>query len=68
MRTSALEPLTILALSPLSETNCASGEQCGCGCGCGVSLTQLTLSQDTVTRRGDQNTQHPYSREAYGQV
>lgn len=68
MRTSALEPLTILAPSPLSETNSAGGEQCGCGCGCGVSLTQLTLPQDTVTRRGDQNTQHPYSREAYGQV
>jgi MerR family transcriptional regulator, copper efflux regulator len=53
MRTSALEPLTILAPSPLSETSSAGGEQCGCGCGCGVSLTQLTLPQDTVAHRGD---------------
>jgi hypothetical protein len=68
MRTSALEPLTILAPSPLSETNSASGEQCGCGCGCGVSLTQLTLSQDTVTRRGAQNTQHPYDAASESQV
>jgi hypothetical protein len=57
MPTSALEPLTILAPSPLSETNGAGGEQCGCGCGCGVSLTQLTLPQDLVARRGD--TDHP---------
>jgi MerR family copper efflux transcriptional regulator len=68
MHTSTLEPFTLLAPSPLSETNSAAGEQCGCGCGCGMSLTQLTLPQDTVTRRGDQNTQHPYSREAYEQV
>jgi hypothetical protein len=53
MRTSALEPLTILAPSPLSETNSTGGEPCGCGCGCGVSLTQLTLPQDTRTHRGD---------------
>jgi DNA-binding transcriptional MerR regulator len=53
MRTSTLEPLTILAPSPSSETNSAGGEQCGCGCGCGVSLTQLTLPQDTVAHRGD---------------
>jgi hypothetical protein len=36
MRTSALEPLTLLAPSPLSETSSAGGEPCGCGCGCGV--------------------------------
>jgi hypothetical protein len=53
MRTSALEPLTLLAPSPLSETNSTDGEQCGCGCGCGVSLTQLTLPQDTRERRGN---------------
>jgi hypothetical protein len=53
MRTSALEPLTILAPSPLSGTNSAGGEQCGCGCGCGVSLAQLTLPQDTRPHRGD---------------
>jgi DNA-binding transcriptional MerR regulator len=59
MRTSALEPLTILAPSPLSETNSAGGEQCGCGCGCGVSLTQLTLPQDTRVRRGDAECAEP---------
>ena len=37
MRTSTLEPLTMLAPLPLSETNSAAAEQCGCGCGCGVS-------------------------------
>ena len=52
MRTSALEPLTILVSSPLSETNSTDGEPCGCGCGCGVSLTQPTLPQDPRTRRG----------------
>jgi len=53
MRTSTLEPLTILAPSPLSETDSASAEQCGCGCGCEVSLTQLALPQDAMGRRGD---------------
>jgi hypothetical protein len=53
MRTSALEPLTILAPSPLSETNSTGDESCGCGCGCGVSLTQLTLPQDPRPRKGD---------------
>ena len=53
MSTSTLEPLTMLAPTPLSETNSAGGEQCGCGCGCGVSLTQLILSQDAMGRRGD---------------
>lgn len=52
MRTSTLEPLTILASSPLSEPNSASDEQCGCGCGCGVSLTQLALPQDATWRTG----------------
>ena len=41
MHTSTLEPLTML--TPLSENNRASDEQCGCGCGCEVSLTQLAL-------------------------
>ena len=53
MRTSTLEPFTILAPSPLSETNNASDEQCGCGCGCGVSLTQLALPQNAIRRKGD---------------
>jgi len=53
MSTSTLEPLTILAPSPLSETNSAGDEHCGCGCGCGVSLTQLALPQDAMRRRGD---------------
>jgi MerR family transcriptional regulator, copper efflux regulator len=53
MPTSTLEPLTILAPSPLSEPNSADDEQCGCGCGCGVSLTQLALPQDAMQRRGD---------------
>jgi MerR family transcriptional regulator, copper efflux regulator len=53
MQTSTLEPLTILAPSPLSETNTVSDAQCGCGCGCEVSLTQLALPQDAMQRRGD---------------
>jgi hypothetical protein len=48
MPTSALEPLTILAPSPLSETASPSEERCGCGCGCGTSFTQVTLPQDTA--------------------
>ncbi len=59
MRTSTLEPFTILAPSPLSETNNASDEQCGCGCGCGVSLTQLALPQDAIRRRGDTDSAPP---------
>ena len=59
MRTSTLEPFTILAPSPLSETNNASDEQCGCGCGCGVSLTQLALPQDALGRRGDVTSAQP---------
>ena len=53
MPTSTLKPLTILAPTPLSETNHASDEQCGCGCGCEVSLTPLALPQDAMRRRGD---------------
>lgn len=53
MRTSTLEPLTMLALSSLSEHNSANDEHCGCGCGCEVSLTQLALPQNTMERRGD---------------
>jgi MerR family copper efflux transcriptional regulator len=46
MPTSTLEPLTILAPSPLSETASSGDASCGCGCGCGASLTQLALPQD----------------------
>jgi hypothetical protein len=53
MSTSTLEPLTILAPSPLSEPNSTDDEQCGCGCGCEVSLTPLALPQDAMRRRGD---------------
>jgi hypothetical protein len=59
MRTSTLEPLTMLAPSTLSETHNASEEQCGCGCGCEVSLTQLALPQDTMGRRGDVTNAQP---------
>ena len=59
MPTSTLEPLTILAPSPLSGTNSAADEQCGCGCGCGVSLTQLALPQDAMRRRGDTDSAPP---------
>jgi hypothetical protein len=59
MRTSTLEPFTILAPSPLSEANSASDESCDCGCGCGVSLTQLGLPQDTMRRRGDEESAPP---------
>jgi hypothetical protein len=56
MPTSTLEPLTILAPSPLSETNSAGDEHCGCGCGCGVPLTQLSLPQDAIDRESAQPT------------
>jgi MerR family copper efflux transcriptional regulator len=59
MRTSTLEPFTILAPAPLSETNNASNEQCGCGCGCEVSLTQLALPPDAMERRGDAASTQP---------
>jgi hypothetical protein len=59
MHISTLEPLTILAPSPLSEINHASDEQCGCGCGCEVSLTQLALPQDAMRRRGDVTSAQP---------
>jgi hypothetical protein len=51
MRTSTLEPLTMLAPSPLSELNSAGDESCGCGCGCEVPFTQLAPPQHTVERR-----------------
>jgi hypothetical protein len=54
MRTSALEPLTMLAPSSLSEHNSAGDEHCGCGCGCEVSLTQLAPPQNAMERRGDE--------------
>jgi hypothetical protein len=50
MPTSTLEPLTILAPSPLSETASLGDESCGCGCGCGASLTQFALPHDTADR------------------
>jgi DNA-binding transcriptional MerR regulator len=53
MPTSTLEPFTILAPSPLSETASSSEERCGCGCGCGTSLTPLALPQDAVREEGD---------------
>jgi DNA-binding transcriptional MerR regulator len=56
MPTSTLEPLTILAPSPLSETARAGDESCGCGCGCGASLTQLALPQDAADREKAQPT------------
>jgi len=48
MPTSTLEPFTILAPAPVSETASSSDESCGCGCGCGVSFTQIALPQDAV--------------------
>jgi hypothetical protein len=59
MHSSTLEPLTILAPSPLSETNSAADVQCGCGCSCGVSLTQLSLPEDARGRRGDADSAPP---------
>ena len=53
MRTSILEPFTMLTPSPLSEENSSSDASCGCGCGCEVSLTQLALPQDAMRRIGD---------------
>jgi hypothetical protein len=50
MPSSTLEPLTILAPSPLSEAATPGEEGCGCGCGCGASLTQLALPQDAANR------------------
>src|SRR5262249_48279293 len=45
MRTSMLEPFTMLAPAASSEPNSTGDEHCGCGCGCEVSLTQLALPQ-----------------------
>ena len=59
MRTSTLEPLTMLASSPLSENNSADDAHCGCGCGCGASLTQLALPQDAIRRPGDAERAQP---------
>jgi hypothetical protein len=56
MPTSILEPLTILAPSPLSETASPGEASCGCGCGCSASLTQLALPQDTADREKAQPT------------
>jgi hypothetical protein len=56
MPTSTLEPLTILAASPLSEPASSDDASCGCGCGCGASLTQLALPQDSLDREKTQPT------------
>ena len=53
MRTSTLEPFTMLAPSPSSETNSSGDERGGGGCGCGGSLTPLALPQDAMGRTGD---------------
>ena len=59
MRTSTLEPLTMLAPSPLSENHSADDEHCGCGCGCEASLTQLALPQNIMECRGDEERTQP---------
>ena len=59
MRTSTLEPLTMLAPASLSEPNSAGNEHCGCGCGCEVSFTQLALPQNTMERRSDEERVQP---------
>lgn len=59
MPTSTLEPLTILAPSPLSETASSGDTSCGCGCGCGASLTQFTLPQDALKDTGDHQNAQP---------
>ena len=59
MRTSTLEPLTLLVPAPSSEPDSSGDESCGCGCGCGVSLTQLALPQDAIRRRGDTDSAPP---------
>jgi DNA-binding transcriptional MerR regulator len=59
MRTSTLEPLTILAPSLLPESSSATDAQCGCGCGCGVSLTQLALPQHGIGHGGDTDSASP---------
>ena len=56
MSPSTLEPLTILAPSPLSETASSDAESCGCGCAVGVALTQLALPQDARDRESAQST------------
>jgi hypothetical protein len=59
MRTSMLEPLTMLPPSASSEPNSAGDEHCGCGCGCDVSLTQLALPQHASRHRGDPERAQP---------
>ena len=59
MRTSTLEPLTMLAPASLSEPNSAGNEQCGCGCGCEVSFTQLALPPNTTERTGNEERAQP---------
>ena len=50
MPTSTLEPFTILAPAPSSQTASPGDESCGCGCGCDASLMQLALPQNTADR------------------
>jgi DNA-binding transcriptional MerR regulator len=59
MRTSALEPFTILAPSPMSEATSSGDEHCGCGCGCGASFTQFTLPPDAFRPTGGQASAQP---------
>ncbi len=59
MHTSALEPLTILALSPLSGENRSDNGSCGCGCGCGLPLTQLSPPLGVPERTGDEEREPP---------
>jgi hypothetical protein len=59
MPPSMLEPLTILAPSPSSETTSSGDARCGCGCGCGASLTQLALPQDSFSSTRNQASGQP---------
>jgi MerR family mercuric resistance operon transcriptional regulator len=61
MQTSTLESLTILASSPLSETNSAGEEPCGCGCGCEVSFTQLASRRTLWSVQKTKNIHSPHN-------
>ncbi len=59
MRTSALEPLTILAPSPFTRESPSDNGICGCGCGCGLPLTQLSPPPGVPERTGDEEREPP---------
>ena len=60
MSTSALESLTMLTPSTLSETNGSDHTNCDCGCGCGVPLIQLSRPLDKITgSRGKDEQDNP---------